>query len=292
MEADVGTDRTCTIAAAALLTAFMPAMGWAQSTGLEDMVGARAGQAESELQRRGYRNVRGEQGDDRSYSYWWNADRHLCVSIATMDGRYDSIQPTTAPDCRQSSSLRPRPDYQDRPASRPRPGYEPDPGYSRPSYLPGDDGPDYPTGGGPVIDGRPVDLGLVCFGDGSKSGIASGTTWRWNRDRDRYEYDRYNESTTEVFDASLMVQTWSDGGRIRLPRSLIPPINSRGNNGWWDLYDVSVGPDVIRASYRLNGLNKPHITIDRRSGRITVQGTASYGFRGTCDVIGNERHRF
>ncbi|TXC70559.1 hypothetical protein FSB78_06100 [Sphingomonas ginsenosidivorax] len=254
----------------------------AQSTGLEDLVGARGGQAEGELQRRGYVNVRTEKGDDRSYSYWWNADRRQCVTIATMEGRYNSIQPTLPPDCRQSANLRPDPNYANRPASRARPGYDPDPGFGRPGY----------PGGGPVVGDNTVDLGLVCFGDGTKPGIASGTTWTWNRDRDRYEYGRYNETRTEVFDASLMVQTWSGGGRIRLPRSLIPPINSRGNSGWWDLYDVSIGPDMIRGTYRLNGLNKPRVVIDRRSGRITVQGMSSYGFRGTCDVIGNEPRRF
>ncbi len=269
----------------------IPTIANAQSTDLEDMVGARAGQAEAELQRRGYVNTGGQQGDDRSYTNWWNAARRQCVTIATMDGRYSSIQPTTAPDCRQSASTRPNPNYQEQPASRPRPGYEPDPGYGQPPYRPGGNQPGYP-GGGLVVDGRTVDLGLVCFGDGSKTGIASGTTWTWNRDRDRYEYGTYNTTRTEVFDASLMVQTWDGGGRIRLPRSLIPPINSRGNSGWWDLYDMSVSPDVIRATYRLNGLNKPRIVIDRRSGRITVQGTASYGFRGSCDMIGHEPRRF
>jgi hypothetical protein len=274
---------------ATVVTAFLPAIAIAQSTGLEDMVGARAGQAEGELQRRGYQNIWGEKGDDRSYTYWWNAQRRQCVSIATMNGRYDSITPTTAPDCRQSANDRPRPDNGDwsRPVSRPLPGYTPDQSYQRPQR------PDYQSGdGGPIVNGRNVELGLVCFGDGSRDGIASGTTWTWNRDRDRYEYGRYNETRTEVFDASLMVQTWGGGGRIRLPRSLIPPINSRGNNGWWDLYDVSVGPDAIRATYRLNGLNKPRLTIDRRSGRITVQGTASYGFRGRCDQMGNTPRRF
>lgn len=75
----------------------------AQSTGLDDLVGARAGQAEGEVQRRGYRNVGGQQGDDRTYSYWWNDDRRQCVSIATSDGRYSSITPTTAPDCQQDA---------------------------------------------------------------------------------------------------------------------------------------------------------------------------------------------
>lgn len=293
----MSTIRNLTAVALSIATLVVPSIVHAQSTGLEDMAGARAGQAEAELQRRGYFNTGGQDGDDRSYTNWWNADRRQCVTIATMDGRYSSIQPTTAPDCRKPANLRPNPNYQGQPATRPRPGDQVDPGFGQQPPMPDRDRPGYPgrpgfPGNAPVVDGRNVDLGLVCFGDGTKSGVASGTTWTWNRDRDRYEYGRYTESTTEVFDASLMVQTWDGGGRVRLPRSLIPPINSRGNNGWWDLYDVSVGPDEIRATYRLNGLNKPKMVIDRRSGRITVQGIASYGFRGTCDMIGHEPRRF
>lgn len=278
--------------AAPLLLVTLPGVAHAQSTGLDDLRGARAGQAEGEIVRRGFRNTGGTQGDDRSYANWWNAARRQCVVVATMDGRYVSFQPTPAPDCGQPVGTRPRPDGGDQP-----PLYREDdramPGGGRPAYRPQGDRPTaLPGGGGPVVDGRPVDLGLVCFGDGARAGIASGTTWTWNPDRERYEYGRYNETRTEVFDASLMVQVWDGGGRIRLPRSLIPPINSRGDNGWWALTDVSVGADMIRASYRLNGLNKPRVVIDRRSGRITVQGTASYGFRGTCDLIGDRPRRF
>lgn len=96
---------TVTAAATALLAIAPPQP---QASGLDDMVGARAGQAEGELIRRGYRNVRGEKGDDRSYSYWWNARLRQCVTIATMDGRYASITPTTAPDCRQEGEERRR----------------------------------------------------------------------------------------------------------------------------------------------------------------------------------------
>ncbi|WP_300112810.1 hypothetical protein [Sphingobium sp.] len=51
------------------------------------------------------------------------------------------------------------------------------------------------------------------------------------------------------------------GGRIRLPKTLVLPMNSRGSDGRQDLYDVAMGPDIIRAKYRLHGLNKPRITI-------------------------------
>ncbi|GFE76912.1 hypothetical protein [Novosphingobium sp. TCA1] len=90
-------------AVAALAALLAPSLTHAQSTGLEDMVGARAAQADAEIQRRGYRNVGGEKGDDRSYAYWWSEARHQCVSIATKDGRFDSVMPTTPPDCRQDA---------------------------------------------------------------------------------------------------------------------------------------------------------------------------------------------
>ena len=123
--------------------------------------------------------------------------------------------------------------------------------------------------------------------------MATNYGWAWNSRRDSYDYGSQTSLTSQQFDASLMLQFFGQGaGRIRLPRGLIPPLNSRGNAGWWDLYDVSVGPDIITAKYRLNGLNKPRLTVDRRSGRITVQGTASYAFRGTCDPVGNGERRF
>ena len=100
------------------VTALAPAK--AQNTGLSDLVGARAGQAERELQRRGYRNVRSQSGDDRNYGYWWNRDRRQCVVIATMDGRFSSINATTAPDCSQSASSDRGSDRYDRDRDRDR----------------------------------------------------------------------------------------------------------------------------------------------------------------------------
>ncbi|WP_212611865.1 hypothetical protein [Sphingomonas baiyangensis] len=90
-----------------LLMSMLAAPASAQDTprDLRDMVGARAGQAEAELQRRGYRSAGGQRGDDRSYTYWWNADRRQCVTIATMNGRYDSITLSPAPDCRQRAAM-------------------------------------------------------------------------------------------------------------------------------------------------------------------------------------------
>lgn len=56
-----------------------PAMAQDIPSDLRDMVYARAGQAEAELQRRGYVAVRTETGSDRIWTNWWNADRSHSV---------------------------------------------------------------------------------------------------------------------------------------------------------------------------------------------------------------------
>lgn len=72
---------------------------------LNDLVGARAGQSEAELQRRGYQATdRGEVVGDGRLSYWRRGDE--CVSIMTRDGRYESINQAGRDECggRSSSS--------------------------------------------------------------------------------------------------------------------------------------------------------------------------------------------
>ena len=291
---------TCRSAAVALLLLSAPLAAQTPS-GLGDLVGARAAGGEQALQSRGYHYVKTQKSDDRSYSYWWNPARQLCVTVATMDGRYDSITTSPAPDCDQSAARDGRshggtphdggrdddPRYRDdrRAESNYQFGYGSTASTQRqsPSYV--EERDRY------HVDGQYVDLGLVCFGDGQRPGVATTYGWTWNSRTNRYDYGNRTEMTGQQFDASLMIQLWGNGGRIRLPKKLVPPINSRGDDGWWDLYDVAMGPDVIHAKYRLNGLNKPAITINRRSGQISIQGTAPYAFRGGCDIIDGEDHR-
>jgi hypothetical protein len=251
---------------------------------MRDLVGARAGQAEGQFAARGYEFVGAQTGDDRKWTTWWHPQRRSCIMVATVNGRYDSIVSTPEADCRRGGGDR-NPGYRPDPGYRPNPGQRPDPGYrpDRPG-RPGDDG--YGWAGG-----RRIDMGLVCFGEGRRPALAPRYGWSWNDRSDRYDYGNRTELSSQDFDASVTVQIWNGGGRIRLPRTLVPPINSRGSNGWWDLTNVAAGRDQITAIYRLNGLNKPRVTIDRRSGRISIRGTGSYAFRGSCDRIDGRDHR-
>jgi hypothetical protein len=90
------------LAAASL--ALMPIAAAAKSANdLRDLVGARAGQAEGDLESRGWVSISNYKDNDRSHSYWWNRDRKDCVRVTTFDGRYQSITDVGASDCNQKS---------------------------------------------------------------------------------------------------------------------------------------------------------------------------------------------
>lgn len=56
------------------------------------------------MKSRGYVNVNTTTGDDRNWSNWWNRAKKTCVTVATVDGRYDTIVKTLPADCEKSTS--------------------------------------------------------------------------------------------------------------------------------------------------------------------------------------------
>lgn len=66
---------------------------------LQDLVGARGGQAETGLKRRGYEYRRGTQQADSAFSYWFEPQTKNCIAIRTTDGRYAAIVYTDKQDC-------------------------------------------------------------------------------------------------------------------------------------------------------------------------------------------------
>ncbi|MDZ7968609.1 MAG: hypothetical protein RM368_27265 [Nostoc sp. DedSLP03] len=135
-------------------------------------------------------------------------------------------------------------------------------------------------------------LTLICYGEGRKPSLENRNSYEWNSRRHRYELQNRVESSTNEFDSEVQVEIRNMQGKIHLGGRLIPPINSGGTNGWWNLKDLRVTPEQITGKYQVNGLNHPRVEIDRRSGRIAINGIEN--FRGTCDSgdWSNSRTRF
>lgn len=66
---------------------------------LADLVGAKGGQAEGQLEARGYAYASGSQSGGAKYSNWYNRNTGRCVTIRTENGRYQSIVQAPPFDC-------------------------------------------------------------------------------------------------------------------------------------------------------------------------------------------------
>lgn len=64
--------------------------------GVSDLVGARAAGAESQIQARGYENIK--------KNIWWNEETKTCVKVRVSNGRYASIDGLKAQDCGKVAS--------------------------------------------------------------------------------------------------------------------------------------------------------------------------------------------
>jgi opacity protein-like surface antigen len=68
--------------------------------GLQDLIGARGGDGEYQMERRGYTFVRTEKSGDSAFSYWHENENGQCVTVRTTDGRYASIVFAPEFDCK------------------------------------------------------------------------------------------------------------------------------------------------------------------------------------------------
>ena len=246
---------------AALAAAFASSSAVAQSApDVEDLVGARAAGGETQLLSRGYVSRQSNIVRDQRFTFWWNERTGRCISVSTVDGRYAAIRGVPPANCSDGP----------------------------PSAEPADHGTTLPAS----ETRDPQSLVLICYGSGNRPTVSTEPTYNWNHSSHKWEWSNQVTSGTEGFNSDIQIELYGDHGRIHLGPKLVPPIHSGGDHGWWDLENLVVGRDQITASYRLNGMNKPKITVDRRTGLITVK--AMTDFSGRCDVgnWGNGQRRF
>lgn len=134
-------------------------------------------------------------------------------------------------------------------------------------------------------------INLICFGQGEKLGSEYKSSLEWDRHDHRYRSRSGYETSMQGFETAVTIQLYGDDGRIRLPKKLIPPIHSGGDQRWWQLNDIQVSRNQISANYKLNGLNHPKIRIDRTTGEIAIKGTGQ-DFQGRCDKVDEGERRF
>lgn len=223
---------------------------------VRDLVGARGSSGEGELASRGYVNTGVQTGDDRKWTYWWNERRGVCLSVSTVNGRYDSIVSTPAPDCRRG-------------------------GGGGGGYRP----PEFGYGG--PGSGYREHIALICYGEGQKMTNQYRSGYEWDSDKRRYVPKSGFELTRQDYDTSVTIEIDGDRGRIRPAKNMLPPIHSDSDAGWYEISNLTIDRNMIRGQFKLNGANRPKLTIDRRAGRLVLDGLTK--FSGTCDPLDGDR---
>jgi hypothetical protein len=73
--------------------------GYQSYVSVDDLVGARAAGAESDLRARGFIDAGGYKQGDKSFVTWWNPRTRQCVQTKTRNGRIKAIEPINAENC-------------------------------------------------------------------------------------------------------------------------------------------------------------------------------------------------
>ena len=85
------------------------------------------------------------------------------------------------------------------------------------------------------------------------------------------------------FEDQVDVRLFGGDDRIRLPRTMLPPLHG-GHDGWFKLKNVVADARSIHASAAVNFMNNPKVYIDRVTGTISISGKAG-DYSGQCEVI-------
>lgn len=136
-------------------------------------------------------------------------------------------------------------------------------------------------------------LNLTCFGGGTANKLAVTQS---HTNADAYgsvggtSFSGYGNANTNTyskrqqgFDDQVDVRLFAGDDRIRMPRTMLPPIHG-GSEGWFKLKNVQADDRSIRASVGVNFMNSPKVHIDRVTGTISISGKAG-DYTGQCQVV-------
>jgi hypothetical protein len=127
-----------------------------------------------------------------------------------------------------------------------------------------------------------LNLNLTCRGSGYARKSESTNISRYDPETKKYTTATAQTNTKESFDGIAVVDISGGMGRIKLPEQMVPPLNTR-SDGWFNMHDINVTPNLITGSVKINFLNSKKIRIDRRSGLMTIEGGGT-SFSGQCEA--------
>lgn len=123
-------------------------------------------------------------------------------------------------------------------------------------------------------------LQLTCRGGGSANRERSSSVYATDSGG-HSAWANARSDGSEQFEDQVDLSIDGNEGRIRLPRTMLPPIRG-GEDGWFKLTSIEIGEATITASASVNPLNHPKIHVDRHTGVISIDGKAGH-YVGQCE---------
>jgi hypothetical protein len=125
-------------------------------------------------------------------------------------------------------------------------------------------------------------LNLTCSGSGVATRTETTSIRQYDPKTKKYTTANAKSMSKEPFQGIAVVEISGGMGRIMLPESLVPALNTR-SDGWFTIHDLVVSPDVITGKIKINFLTSRNLRIDRHSGLLTIDG-GSGNFSGQCEA--------
>jgi hypothetical protein len=120
------------------------------------------------------------------------------------------------------------------------------------------------------------------YGSGNAYGTVGTTPYTYNGSGNATAYGTRQQDFADQVDVRL----FAGDDRIRMPRTMLPPIRG-GNDGWFKLKDVVADARSVRAKASVNFINNPKVFIDRVTGTISISGKAG-DYTGQCQAVSTD----
>jgi hypothetical protein len=117
------------------------------------------------------------------------------------------------------------------------------------------------------------------YGSNRGNGTVGATPYSYNGSGNATVTSRRQQG----FEDQADIRLFSGDDRIRMPRTMLPPIRG-GKDGWFKLKDVVADARSIHATVAINFINHPKLFIDRVTGTISISGKAG-DFAGQCQAM-------
>lgn len=122
-------------------------------------------------------------------------------------------------------------------------------------------------------------IDLVCLGEGTANRRTSSSVYATNNSGES-GWANIVGNQTEPFEDQVNLWVTSEGGEIRMPRTMLPAFRG-GENGWFKIKNLEISATEMNGSVAVNLINNTKLRIDRITGLISISGKSGR-YVGQC----------